>query len=78
MKDIITSHETDQHSKIPTTKSKGKKIRKKITLFKQGHKLPPNTLKCHKHVVNRNTSSQPLMTLAARQVINRILIKPQR
>ena len=42
IKDIITSHETDQHSKIPTTKSKGKKYEKNLPcLFKQGQKLPP-------------------------------------
>ena len=50
VKDIITSQETDKYSKIQTTKSKGKKEKKK--------KLPPtggntqgfllNTLKCHK------------------------------
>jgi len=57
IKDIITSQKTDQYSKIPTTKSKVKKW-EKITLLKQGQKLPqiggnkqgflPNTLTRHK------------------------------
>ena len=34
MKDSITIHETDQYSKIPMTKSKGKN-EKKFTMFKQ-------------------------------------------
>ena len=38
MKDSITSQETDQYFKIPTTKSKGIKRRRKekFTLLKQG------------------------------------------
>jgi len=42
IKDIITSQETNQYSKIPTTKSKGKikKKEEKFTLLKHGWKLP--------------------------------------
>jgi len=39
IKNIITSQKTDRYSKIPTTKSKGKKW-EKFTMLKQGQKLP--------------------------------------
>jgi len=58
IKDIITSQETDQYSKIPMTKSKGKKRRNKkkslpcLSRVKNYHQFMQdfllNTLKCHK------------------------------
>jgi len=87
IKNIITSQKDRRYSKIPTSKSKGKKW-EKFTLLKQGQKLQmavtcrasskhhemPQVVLLLKwqHILVRNTSSQPFMTPCARQVMNRI------